>query len=347
MTIFNKIIELYNSGIPFVAFKKPNSNIIEVFEQSDDVVYRFDNSFSADGFVLAPFHNDDNSSIIIKADKKYQEELKSNHIDAPIKKEIPFSNLEKEQHIKLIEKAIVQMQEGNFEKVVLSRKITINHKANPINVFEKITKHYSSAFCYLFSHPKIGTWIAATPEKLLSINKNDFYTMALAGTQPYNETGKHTWKEKEKDEQQIVTNVIVHKIAPHVNNLDVSQVKTIRAANVVHLCTDIVAELKSNENPFIIVNKLHPTPAVCGFPYNEAKQFILENEHYNRSYYSGYCGIVDSKEHSIDFYVNLRCMQIENDQVFIYVGGGILKESNPQAEWEETQNKAQTMFAIL
>ncbi|GIJ97153.1 hypothetical protein CAPN001_17220 [Capnocytophaga stomatis] len=347
MSIFNKINELYRSNIPFVAFRKPNSSIVQVFEQSDNVVYSFDDTFSLSGFVLAPFHKDENSSVIIKADKKYQEDLKNNHIGFPAKKEIPSDNNEKQKHIELIEKAIMQMQKGNFEKVVLSRKTTLNHKTNPVEVFENITKYYPLAFCYLFSHPKIGIWIAATPEKLLNLNENHIYTMALAGTQPYNESGNHIWKEKEKDEQQIVTNVIVHKIAPHVDNLDVSSVKTVRAGNVVHLCTDIVGKLKSNENPFVIVQKLHPTPAVCGFPHDEAKQFILENEHYNRSYYSGYCGIVDSNEYSIDFYVNLRCMQIENEQVFIYVGGGILKESNSQAEWDETQNKAQTMYAIL
>lgn len=347
MDIFKKINEIYHSGMPFVAFRKPNSNTVNVFEQSDDMVYRFDDIFSVNGFVLAPFYDKKDSSIIIKADKKHQEDLKINHIGFPAKKEIPICNIEKEQHIKLIEKAIDEMQKGAFEKVVISRKITLNHKANPVEVFEKMIKYYPLAFCYLFSHPKVGIWIAATPEKLLNVNKNHIYTMALAGTQPYNEKGNHIWKEKEKDEQQIVTNVIVHKIAPHVDNLDVSPVKTVRAGNVVHLCTDIMATLKNNENPFNIVKKLHPTPAVCGFPNKEAKQFILENEHYNRSYYSGYCGIVNSDENSIDFYVNLRCMQLENNQIFIYVGGGILKESNSQAEWEETQNKAQTMFAIL
>ncbi|GET45811.1 isochorismate synthase [Capnocytophaga felis] len=347
MNIFKKINEIYHSEMPFVAFRKPDSNIIEVFEQFDDTVYCFDDTFSVSGFVLAPFEKDKNLSVIIKADKKYQEDLKNNHIGFPAKKEIPICNIEKEKHIQLIEKAIEQMQKGVFEKVVLSRKITLNHKANPVEVFEKMTNHYPSAFCYLFSHPKIGIWIAATPEKLLNVHKNYIYTMALAGTQPYKEQGDHIWKEKEKDEQQIVTDVILSKIATHVDNLDVSTVKTVRAGNVVHLCTDITAKLKSNENPFTIVNELHPTPAVCGFPNKEAKQFIIENEHYNRSYYSGYCGVVNGNEKSIDFYVNLRCMQLENNQIFIYVGGGILKESNSQAEWEETQNKAQTMFAIL
>lgn len=347
MSILEKVSELYRSGNPFVVFRKPNAEVVELFEQTDNEVYAFSNSFSDDGFVLAPFRNDQQPSFIIKADRKYVETMSFHKVDVSEKKEIPFNQHEKEAHIQLVEKAIEEMKFGNFEKVVVSRKITLEHHTNPMESFKKMLNRYPSAFCYLFSHPKIGTWLAATPEKLLNVTENRLYTMALAGTQPVNNQGSYFWKEKEKDEQQIVTNVIVHNVHQHVENLDVSEVKTVQAGNVVHLCTNITAELKNNENPFVIVNKLHPTPAVCGFPYHSAKQFIIENENYDRAFYSGYCGIIQKDPNLIDFYVNLRCMQITKNQVFIYVGGGILKDSNPQAEWEETQNKAQTMYVIL
>lgn len=347
MSILEKVSELYRLGIPFVVFRKPNVALIELFEQSDNEVYMFNNSFSYDGFVLAPFRNDQQPSFVIKADRKYFETMSYHDVEALKKKEIPFSKHEKEAHIELVKKAIEEMKFGNFEKVVISRKITLEHRANPIESFQKMLNHYPSAFCYLFSHPKIGTWLAATPEKLLNVTENQLYTMALAGTQPVNDQNVYAWKEKEQDEQQIVTNVIVRNLHSHVKNLNVSKVKTVRAGNVVHLCTDIMAQLKDDENPFIIANKLHPTPAVCGFPYHSAKQFIIENENYDRTFYSGYCGIIQKKNNLIDFYVNLRCMQVFENHIFIYVGGGILKDSNPQAEWEETQNKAQTMYAIV
>ncbi|MEM6517510.1 MAG: chorismate-binding protein, partial [Bacteroidota bacterium] len=112
---------------------------------------------------------------------------------------------------------------------------------------------------------------------------------------------------------------------------------------------------------------LHPTPAVCGFPKLDAKQFILENENYNRQYYTGFLGELNFKnrrtrntnrrnvENSAygsfrlesDLFVNLRCMQIIKNEAHIYVGGGVTRDSTPEKEWEETTNKAATMMDVL
>jgi len=95
---------------------------------------------------------------------------------------------------------------------------------------------------------------------------------------------------------------------------------------------------------------LHPTPAVCGLPKNEAKSFILENENYDRKYYTGFLGELNSDVNGINtssLYVNLRCMEIAKDEAIIYVGGGITKDSIPEKEWEETVRKTATMKKVL
>ena len=94
-----------------------------------------------------------------------------------------------------------------------------------------------------------------------------------------------------------------------------------------------------------IVKALHPTPAVCGYPTEKAREFILANESYDRQYYTGFCGLVE--ENKLDLYVNLRCMQLKEGKAHLYVGGGITKDSNPESEFAETQHKAQTMLAVL
>jgi len=96
---------------------------------------------------------------------------------------------------------------------------------------------------------------------------------------------------------------------------------------------------------------LHPTPAVCGLPKKITKDFILNNEGYNREYYSGFLGEINkdfvSKENNTDLFVNLRCMQITDNKAFIYVGGGITKDSIPENEWKETVNKSMTIKKVL
>jgi len=81
-------------------------------------------------------------------------------------------------------------------------------------------------------------------------------------------------------------------------------------------------------------------------PKTVAATFILENEGYNRLYYSGYLGELNRDE-STSLFVNLRCMQLDDKLVSIYVGGGITAESIPENEWKETVSKAEVMKKVL
>ncbi len=80
-----------------------------------------------------------------------------------------------------------------------------------------------------------------------------------------------------------------------------------------------------------LIKKLHPTPAVCGLPLESSKEFILKNENYKRTYYTGFLGelnLTKENKNTSELFVNLRCMEIKNSSAFIFVGGGITKESN-------------------
>lgn len=343
--ICQKVTKLYEENIPFVVFKKPNSEEIELFHQIDNQIFIFQNSFWGDGFVMTPFDNEKQKSIFIKAEKKYIAHKDATPLIQNIKTDFSFCEADKVRHIQLVERAIEEMKLGKMEKVVLSRRIIRSYDGNVVHTFERMIHRYGDVFCYLFSHPSVGVWLSATPETLLTFRNNRIQTMALAGTQPAKEGHNVVWKTKEKEEQQIVTDAIIEQIAPYVDDMKISDCQTVKAGNILHLCTNISATLREEENPFMIAGKLHPTPAVCGFPHLLAKDFILKEEGYDRSFYTGYCGVVQKE--SIDFFVNLRCVQIAEKKAFIYVGGGILKESVPLSEWEETQNKAQTMLSVL
>ncbi|MDO5608106.1 MAG: isochorismate synthase [Capnocytophaga sp.] len=345
--IINKAKSLEADGLPFVIFRNPQSDIVQLLYQHDDDCHFFNYTFDNEGFVLAPFRSEQGAPIFIKSEAVLQATYQPDqNFSTPTDENLSYDHDEKLAHNELIEKAIREIDRGTLEKVVISRKITLEKAVSPIESFQKMLSRYHSAFCYLFSHPKVGTWLAATPETLLKFENQTLTTMALAGTQSYHEGEKPEWTQKEKDEQQIVTNVIVRKIHPHVEQLTVSKPKTVRAAGVVHLCTDIQAEISDSNTIFTILRDLHPTPAVCGFPNEAARQFIVDNEAYDRSFYTGYCGVIGTNQ-TAELYVNLRCMQINKNQTYIYVGGGIIRESNADSEWDETQNKAMTMYAII
>jgi isochorismate synthase len=95
-----------------------------------------------------------------------------------------------------------------------------------------------------------------------------------------------------------------------------------------------------------LLDTLHPTPAVCGLPKESSKSFILANENYDRTYYTGFLGEINVDLETA-LYVNLRCVEIVGTTAIIYVGGGITLESIPENEWSETSNKTFTIKSIL
>ena len=135
-------------------------------------------------------------------------------------------------------------------------------------------------------------------------------------------------------------------MAPFSEKISIGEPQTVRAANVMHLQTDIHFTVNNKTNISDLLDELHPTPAVCGLPKAEARQFIMENEHTPRLYYSGFCGLFDMNCHTA-LYVSLRCMQMQDDKIRFYAGGGLLRESRMESEWLETEAKMEAMRRLF
>ena len=94
-----------------------------------------------------------------------------------------------------------------------------------------------------------------------------------------------------------------------------------------------------------MANKLHPTPAISGYPTKKSIKLIEENEPHKRSLYCGFLG--ELFDESVNLFVNLRCMKIDRENLHLFVGGGITDLSIPEDEWEETQIKSETLLSII
>ena len=347
-----KILHHYEAQLPFVIYRVPKAESFFSLLQKDDKLH-VNNDLSVGGFVFAPF--DSNQDIILIPDGNslsFEIDLREglNVIPTDFTYENTSDLHNKAGHIKLVEKGIYSIKKGNLHKVVLSRKERVEGIAvdSFMEIFTRILSNYPTAFVYLWFHPKVGMWAGATPETLLHLDGNKIQTMSLAGTQLYKE-GKIDWGSKEKEEQQIVTDFIVDSLQDFSDATQVSKPYTHKAGKIVHIRSDIEATLKENVKLKDIVLRLHPTPAVCGLPKESSKDFILQNENYNRKYYTGFLGKLklDSSKIQADFFVNLRCMEFEKNNINIYVGGGITKDSNPEQEWEETVKKTETIKSVL
>ncbi|WP_445717324.1 isochorismate synthase [Flavobacterium sp.] len=339
MQVFEEINTFLSAQNPFVCYVKPNENIWNLLVQQNDEIIEFSGQA---GFVFMPFYEGKQVVIPFEGNTFLQGNLEN--IEKKKSENFTSESNQKEAFENLVSKGVTAIQQGEFDKVVLSRKIVLKEQIAIVATFQNLIATYPTAFRYLFFHPKVGLWMGATPEQLIKINQNQFETVALAGTQLYSENV--IWTTKEIEEQQFVTDYIVTKVKDKVTQFMVTDAKTVKAGNLAHLKSLISGDLTTDFHVNDLIKTLHPTPAVCGLPKERTIDFILKNEDYNRKYYAGFLGEY-KKDNETDLFVNLRCLEVDKDTVNIYVGCGITKDSIPEKEFIETENKSMTMRNVL
>ena len=245
--------------------------------------------------------------------------------------------------------------EGEVGKIVLSRRMALQNTSdspwNSVELFHEACRRYPHNYISLWWTERTGGWLIATPETLLKkASASQWQTMALAGTMRWDECEKigfdKAWSEKNKEEQQYVATYIERCLFPFVSNMETSPTYTSKAADLAHLRTDFTFTLKEGTTLGTLLQRLHPTPAVCGVPQDTACRAIIRHEDSPRRYYAGFSGPINWDGQS-QLYVSLRCMEIGTRQALLYAGGGLLKESHEEEEWTETQRKMRTMLRLF
>lgn len=363
--LLTKVIDHHKKGLPFVIYRKPKESLVNVMLQKDDQIHYVED-YSETGFVFAPFDSNQ-SAVLIPSEIKFSAYYGSNSESEMIEdNDFRVDISQEELHLDLVKKGISQIEKKAFRKVVLSRKIIEECITEPLDLFQNLLLSYSNAFCYLWFHPKVGTWLGATPEILLKTENQHLTTMSLAGTQKHVEGEEPQWGNKELEEQQLVTDYISDSLKDKITGLQISDRESIQAGSLWHLRTKLTGRIKKG-SLYTCIKALHPTPAVCGLPMTATKNFILENEDYNREYYTGFLGELNLKEerdrssntrnqenkayrsikNTSTLFVNLRCLQLKESKAEIYVGGGITHDSDPEKEWQETVAKSKTMLRVI
>jgi isochorismate synthase len=347
--LIQKIQKHLDSKLPFVSYCKPNSDRLIGLFQRNNQLHSLNQIIS--GFAFVSFDSDSKYGIPNQDSDVYFESI-SNIVGCHNSYKVhEVDALAKLNFESLVEKALGEINSGTFEKVVLSRNEVVELSNFTIEkVFSSLIIKYPNSFRYCFYHPKIGLWMGASPEQLLNFNQNKAQTVSLAGTQLNSDNQNFIWGEKEITEQQTVTKYIVDALKSCGAEVVKSEPYTFQAGSIVHIKTDIEAQFESEVNVLNLLELLHPTPAVCGFPKNEALEFISATEGYDREFYAGYLGEWN-QDGNFDLYVNLRCMKLEitegHAKAKLFIGCGINIGSQPENEFFETVNKSQTLKSIL
>jgi len=260
------------------------------------------------------------------------------------------------EYINQVNNCISEINSSALIKVVPSRtkRIKIPGKKPLSATFVALIERYPDAFVSLISTPALGTWIGATPESLIEVNRDGiFRTMSLAGTQPYDGIqALHTlpWTQKEIEEQAMVSRYIINRFKEiRLREFEEVGPRTVSAGNMAHLCSTFTVDTEATDFQnlgSVMLKLLHPTSAICGMPKENAEMLLRKIEKHDRRLFSGYIGPVNMEFGSY-IYVNLRCMEYQGDEAILYAGAGVTAYSVAKEEWLETELKCNTILNII
>ncbi len=353
---------LIKTGYPFVTFRYPHeSEFINIVQNDREInTFRPDEMPDLSGFFLAPF--DEGSQVppvYIRHDLSYTW-APGHEGSGPVALQKPETATSHDTYIpgekdylKKIGEILTRIGQGQAEKVVLTRPEAIPlPEVFDFTAFFTILHHqYPAAFIFLVYLPGRGIWVGATPEVLLNATGPYYETTALAGTLPLDEDRNiPVWSPKELHEQQIVTDYILEELRrAGFRTVPDKGPHTVVAGGMAHLETTIrIARTGQPKDIARLLEALHPTPAICGYPQDAALEILRETELYDRQYYTGYLGPWNTRYPS-RLYINIRSMQFLPGirRALLYAGGGLTAASVPEKEWEETRLKMNTLLSVL
>ena len=365
---------LVTSGIPFVVYRLPRRNRFRllVSYSSFQPLEKVDFEELPSGFAFAPFNTALSPVLFLKTDFEREADFDSAqldisdlkcHLELPEKQEgfafepLASDTLDAAEYQDKVRQVLNRIRSGEARKVVLSRRKALGRitESNYFGAFKTLNTSHSDAMVSMVYLPHCKQiWLGASPEVLVSQDSRGvFTTMSLAGTQSaFDREGKEIrpvdalWTHKEIEEQAIVGRYIINCLKKiRVREFEEEGPKTVKAGNLLHLRTFYSIDNREVNFPnlsSVMLNLLHPTPAICGMPRESAERVIGEIEGYDREFYSGYLGPVNVESES-HLFVNLRTLKVEDGVAYVNAGGGITEDSQPDKEWVETEMKMGTV----
>lgn len=269
---------------------------------------------------------------------------------------VPQRNLNKTEFIKMVRKAQRYIYDGDIFQVVLSKNFKFNIEGNLLRVYSSLRKLNPSPYMYLFKINK-RCIIGSSPEMLLRVTGKVIETFPIAGTRPIGQDEEETTKLGEsllKDEKELAEHTMLVDLARndvgHVSDYGSVNVKSLmvvkRFSHVQHIVSHVVGHLSDRFDVFDALKSLFPAGTVSGAPKVRAMEIINELEKERREPYAGALGYF-SFNGCCDFAITIRSIFINGKKGYIQSGAGIVMDSIPSNEWEETERKAEAMMSVL
>ena len=307
---------------------------------------------------------------IVNYQKKY-EEVKSNlykliiqssirninhKINQKPKDIIVRSNTSKNKFLNMVNKAKKYIKLGDIFQVVLSQRFEAKLTKKPIDIYKKLRVTNPSPFMFFFNFSDFQI-IGASPEILVRLRDNKITVRPIAGTRPRGKTPKEDMfyeKDLLKDKKELSEHLMLLDLGRNdagkvskVNSVKVTESFIIeRYSHVMHIVSNVVGEYNKKFSKFKSLLAGFPAGTVSGAPKIRAMEIIDELESTKRKVYAGGIGYF-SANGEFDTCIALRTAVAKKDKFYVQAGAGIVADSKPLKEYEETVNKAKALINAL
>lgn len=255
-----------------------------------------------------------------------------------------------------VDEALSLIRSEALEKIVLSRKSIFEfpEPLNPIALTSRLQEATHNCFVFCFNFGESSAFVGATPECLYLRLQDLLQSEVIAGTRMRGQSpaedealaSELLFSDKDQREHDIVRKSIRQKLHKYVDHLTVdNQASILKLARKQHLRSNVQGKLKPNVDDGMLLERLHPTPAVGGYPTDNALPEIARIEPFNRGWYAAPIGWIGAD--SAHFAVAIRSGLIEANTLSLFSGAGIVRGSEPDEEWQEVENKIQDFVSVL
>jgi salicylate biosynthesis isochorismate synthase/menaquinone-specific isochorismate synthase len=261
-----------------------------------------------------------------------------------------------ERYERIVAQAVERIRSHALNKVVLARELTVEAPSahDPAMLLGALRGLFPSCFCFCFGTPE-AAFVGASPELLIRRSGPVAATVALAGTTSRSadpavddHLGEAMLRSpKVREEHGIVASRIERALRPHSVWVHAEgEPFVIKVGNLQHLATPIRAQLAESKGAIELAGHLHPTPAIGGEPREPALDLISEVEGIDRGWYTGPVGWMDAAEDG-EFCVGLRSALLRDREAHLFAGCGIVADSEPAAELQESELKFEALLPLL
>ena len=285
--------------------------------------------------------------------------LANSRVKRPVQLPIPLSVTYRPSRIEwqeIIEDMLATIEQSSLGKIVVARETLVkcSEPPDPAALLSQLKEGTPRCFHFLFQPSGQGAFIGASPERLFQRDEWSVETEAVAGSRPKGRSQSDDERlvrellssDKERREHEFVRVSLKEDMRPLVTELDLdADCSVMRLASARHLVSRMRASLRREVTSLDVLDAIHPSPAVGGMPSDLALQTLFDKEPFDRGWYAGPVGWIGPNR--AEFAVGIRSGLVNDSQVRLYSGAGIVPGSTWQSEWDEIGDKIVDFSKVL